>query len=434
MSELLKPKQIVQIGTTGTCEVVRLLGAGGQGEVYEAKLGGKLCALKWYYDHTATTEQKKALEDLIRKGAPSDRFLWPLDLAVSEGQPNFGYIMPLREDRYKSIVDLMKRRIDPSFRTLMTVGRELVSNFLYLHSKGLSYGDISFGNVFFDPSNGEVLICDNDNVVINGSASSGGVVGTLRFMAPEIVRGESLPNTDTDLFSLSVLLFYIFLIHHPLEGKKEAAIHALDLPAMTKLYGTDPLFIFDPSDISNRPEKGYHDNALAYWPIYPNFLQKLFIEAFTVGLHSSQKRVRESIWRSAMEKMSDIIFYCSNCGRENFHDSEDAGKPCWECGKIPTKPLCLKLGNLLIMLNHDTQLFPHHVDQGRAHDFSKVVAAVQRHPNNPSIWGLKNLSPQTWSCTTANGAVSDIEPGRSATLALGTIIHFGNIDARIEWI
>jgi len=41
------------------------------------------------------------------------------------------------------------------------------------------------------------------------------------------------------------------LIHHPLEGKKEVAIHSFDLPAMTKLFGTEPVFIFDPVDRSN---------------------------------------------------------------------------------------------------------------------------------------------------------------------------------------
>jgi len=139
-----------------------------------------------------------------------------------------------------------------------------------LHSKGLCYRDISFGNLFLDPANGEILICDNDNVAIDGNPGTG-ILGTPRFMAPEVVRGGSLPSIQTDLFSLAVLLFYLFLVHHPLEGKKELAIHSFDLPAMTRLYGTDPVFIFDPRDHSNRPVPGCHDNALVNWPLYPSF-------------------------------------------------------------------------------------------------------------------------------------------------------------------
>src|SRR5256885_1046760 len=82
-----------------------------------------------------------------------------------------------------------------------------------LHARGLCYRDISFGNAFFDPETGEVLICDNDNVTVDAQAK-GGVYGTPRFMSPEIVRGETAPNSQTDLFSLSVLLFYMFMMHH----------------------------------------------------------------------------------------------------------------------------------------------------------------------------------------------------------------------------
>jgi serine/threonine protein kinase len=127
--------------------------------------------------------------------------------------------MPLRDYQYKGITDLMKRGIEPTFRALATAGFELADNFFKLHSKGLCYRDISFGNVFFNPDNGRVLICDNDNVDIDQTGKQSGVLGTPRFMAPEIVRGEATPSTRTDLFSLAVLLFYIRLTLARLRGK-----------------------------------------------------------------------------------------------------------------------------------------------------------------------------------------------------------------------
>src|SRR4051794_914758 len=164
MELILKIKQRVQTATQAVCLVEEFLGGGGQGEEYRATLAGKPVALKWYYAASATADQRKALETLIKRGAPSDRFLWPSELASATGTPGFGYIMPLREPRFKGIVDLMKRRIEPGFRALVTAGLELSHSFLQLHSKGLCYRDISFGNAFFDPGTGEVLICDNDNV------------------------------------------------------------------------------------------------------------------------------------------------------------------------------------------------------------------------------------------------------------------------------
>jgi DNA-binding helix-hairpin-helix protein with protein kinase domain len=438
MNQLLRRGLTIQTMTNMPCTVEHFLGGGGQGEVYRANLGGQVMALKWYFPGHATAEQQAALEALIRIGPPTDRFLWPLALATHPGTPGFGYLMPIREDRYKSINDLMKRRIDPPFRALATAGLELAHSFLQLHARGMCYRDISFGNVFFDAASGAILICDNDNVAFDVTAR-GAVLGTPRFMAPEIVRGEALPSTSTDLFSLAVLLFYVFVVHHPLEGKKEAAIRCFDLPAMARIYGSEPVFIFDPLDESNRPVPGYQDNALTFWPIYPPFLRELFTRAFTAGLRDPQHgRVRESEWRQAMVRLRDAIFYCAKCGAENFHDVDvlrpTPGKPalCWQCRRGLRLPLRMGSGKNIMMLNHDTLVYPHHVDPDKKYDFSKPLAAVTRHPSRRDVWGLKNLGIYKWVSTTASGQVIDVEPGRSVALAVGTRINFGNGEGEIR--
>jgi hypothetical protein len=84
------------------------------------------------------------------------------------------------------------------------------------------------------------------------------------------------------------------------------------------------------------------------------------------------------------------------------------------------------------MLNHDTQLFAHHVDDQRLYDFSQPVAAVTQHPQDPSIWGLKNLSGEKWVTTTADGAIQDVGPGRSVRLAVGVKVNFGKTEGEIR--
>lgn len=421
-----------------SCEVLKFLGGGGQGEVYAAVAGGKQVALKWYYPASATTAQRRALETLAARGAPSANFLWPVELASAPGVADFGYIMSLREPRYKSIVDMMKRRIEPSFRSLATVGLELSHSFLQLHARGLCYRDISFGNAFFDPATGEVLICDNDNVAVDSHAQ-GGVYGTPRFMAPEIVRGEAAPSSQTDLFSLSVLLFYMFMMHHPLEGKRELAIKCLDLPAMRKLYGTEPLFIFDPADDSNAPDPALQKNALVFWTIYPKFLRELFTRAFTEGIRDPlHGRVRESNWRAVMVRLRDSIIYCGHCKAENFYDADTltstgGASSCWSCRRQLHPPPRLRIARSEVMLNHNAHLFPHHVDDERKYDFTEPLATVTRHPTEPNVWGLKNLSRHNWSATNRRGEVRDVGPGRSVALALGTRINFGRAEGEITF-
>jgi DNA-binding helix-hairpin-helix protein with protein kinase domain len=447
MSYILEPGRKVRAETSGlSCEVSKFLGGGGQGEVYAAVLGGKPVALKWYYPASATAEQRRALETLAAMSAPSPKFLWPSELASAEGVADYGYIMPLREARYRSIVDMMKRRIEPSFRALATAGLELAHSFLQLHARGLCYRDISFGNAFFDPHTGEVLICDNDNVTVDTGAR-GAVSGTPRFMAPEIVRGDAVPSAQTDLFSLSVLLFYMFMMHHPLEGKRELAIRCLDLPAMKKLYGTEPLFIFDPADDSNAPDPTQQKNALVFWSLYPTFLRERFTKAFTAGLSDPQHgRVRESNWRADMVRLRDSIIYCARCKAQNFYDADtfaatgaggDGGTTnsdlCWSCRRRLSLPPRIRIARSEVMLNHDARLFPHHVDDERRYDFGQALAEVTRHPTEANLWGLKNLSRQNWSATTARGEVKDVAPGRSVTLAMGTRINFGRAEGEITF-
>jgi serine/threonine protein kinase len=430
---LLATGQRVQgLGSGGDAVVGKLLGSGAQGEVYEVRTddGGRL-ALKWFFPEQATTEQFGILGDLISRGAPDRRFLWPQDLARSTDAPGFGYLMAIREPRYASIVDLMTRRVEPSFRALVIAGCHLADGFWQLHAKGLCYRDINFGNVFFDPDSGDVAICDNDNV---GVADEGGtsVAGTIGFMAPEIVRGDpgAAPNRGTDLFGLAVLLFYMLMVHHPLEGEREARIRALDLVARRKLYGTEPIFIWDPDDTSNRPLPGFHDNALVFWPVYPRFIRDLFTQSFTVGLRDPRQRVGETTWRKALARLHDLVLYCGNCHAEGFLDPDASGDTiCWRCGKPVRRPPRLRLKQHSVLLTSDAKLYPHHL--GSDAYFTEPVAELAQHPSDPGRWGLCNRSSEKWVAQWPNGQVRDVEPGRSVPLTQDVRIQFGAVEGEI---
>ena len=436
MNQLLSLQQTVQLQQAGLeCTIDAFLGGGAQGEVYQATLAGQAVAIKWYFPQYLQQDPglRRRIEQVIAFGAPSDRFLWPQDIATSRLiQPALATSWRLREPRFQGMADLVTRRVTPSFRALITTAFELAYNYRALHAKGLCYRDIAFGNVFFDPDTGDVRICDNDNVDVNDSP--GAINGTPRFMAPEIVRGESEPTVQSDLFSLSVLLFYLLCNHHPLEGKRELAIHCFDQAAMTRLYGHEACFIFDPHDESNRPVAGAHDNALAFWPLYPQFLRAAFTQAFTAGIHDPQHgRVRESEWCSALLRLRDAILYCAHCAAENFYDVDAlrAGQQphCWACQEPIPLPPRLRIHHgaeaQIVLLNHDTQLYRHHLDSAHPFDLNEPLAAVTQHPNDPTRWGLQNLSADKWVATTANGAVRDVSPGRSVALAASTRIHFG---------
>ncbi|NES73215.1 MAG: serine/threonine protein kinase, partial [Okeania sp. SIO2D1] len=160
--------------------------------------------------------------------------------------------------------------------------------------------------------------------------------------------------------------------------------------------------------------------------------------AFTDGIKDPDNgRVQENEWRKTMLNLRDSIIYCPHCGEQNFYDINALKKqgklnPCWNCQKEIVTPPRIRIGKKIIMLNHDTKLFPHHVDDGEKYDFSEAVAGVVRNPKNPNLWGLKNLSTAKWVVTTADNNMKDVEPVRSVTMAVGTKINFGTEKGEIR--
>lgn len=412
--------------------IVSFLGAGGQGEVYDVECGGKHYALKWYKKGSATARQKKMLEAIIAKGAPDNSFLWPMEMVIPATGGLFGYIMPLRPKNFKSIIDLMKCRVNPSFHVLCRTAFNLTKGYQKLHATGAKYQDISFGNLFFNPDNGDILICDNDNVSYEG-VKPGGVLGTPGFMAPEIVRDEARPSRETDRYSLAVLLFYLFMVNHPLDGRLEANIKCMDYPARVKLYGTHPVFIFDPNDKSNYPDKETHKNALIYWPIYPEKIRQLFTKSFTVGLSEPNKRVTEPEWLSLFANMMSGQMMCG-CGARNFYDMtlEDSGKPhiCWNCKKQIQVPTKIVIGKNRVIITPNMTLKSHHLYND--YDMETVVGEVVQNPNNPAMWGIRNKDKVNWTYEKPDGTQIPIEIGKTAGIAKGVKIHFSKCDGEFK--
>src|SRR5262249_49740 len=110
MNQMLNRNTLVRTVTSSMdCHIEQMLGGGGQGEVYRCQVAGKAMAVKWYFPHYLLQDSRlrERLETAIASGPPSDCFLWPTELVVATGATEFGYIMPLREERFKNILDMM---------------------------------------------------------------------------------------------------------------------------------------------------------------------------------------------------------------------------------------------------------------------------------------------------------------------------------------
>lgn len=434
-SQSLTPGRVFTTTSGRRGSVGQFLGAGGQGEVYIVTLDGLAFALKWYHAHYTAldTTLRTRLERSVRRGAPTEDFLWPMDLVDIPGSGSFGYVMPLRGGEFVSIRDLIApppRRVELTLPQRAIICLHLANSFLQLHANGFCYQDINFGNIFLDPRTARVLICDNDNVNIDGAEAS--IYGTRKFMAPEVVRRETLPNSRTDLFSMSVLFFYTLFAWHPLDGRREAEIQVLDAEAETRLYGTEPLFLFDANDASNGPVEGVHDILVARWRSLPSALRALFERAFGEGLRDPAARVLETEWRGPLRTVVDASFACGGCGFEHIADplSPDGLTPrtCLACGQPLAAPSMLVVGERVASLTVGTEIGGDFLRRGGA---ARAVARVETHPKHPDRVGLRNLSDQVWQVGLVDQTAYAVPPGQVVRILPGATLKIGTATGRI---
>lgn len=422
-------------GTDVKCVIDRMIGEGGQGAVYVAFLGTSTYALKWYHPDKADRDLRRRIATLIGRGSPDPRFLWPREEITGRTGTGFGYLMNLVPPGFRELTALFAStpatRLVLDLRARAQVGIEIVDCFLKLHAGGFCYRDINLGAFLLDPSSLGVRVCDNDNIDINGSTSNS--VGTLLFMAPELVRGEAVPSADTDLFSLAVLLFYLLMDGHPLLGRAEYEIAYPVAGDWQRLLGFDPCFIFDPDDTRNAAIPGVHDRQIATWNTLPAGLCALFVRTFGQGLKMPRRRALASEWRPMLEVVRDTavtcgcaIHFATVMGRSG--STAEGDYSCGLCGEgLPPAPR-LAIGTTCIVLTPTAKLFASHVG-ARVKGNDRPVGELAT--NAAGLRGLRNVGDVDWRAREGDGQPTIVAPGRSVTLKPGVQIDFGRVIGKV---
>lgn len=416
--ELLTPGTSLNTLLGKQVKVVRLLGEGGQGQVYAVDYSGTPKALKWFKPN-GIGEKPGAFYDNLKsnvyKGAPSAAFLWPEDIARQGNR--FGYVMPLRPQGYHEITDfLLGQARFSSYRTVVDASLQIVSAFRLLHNAGYSYQDLNDGNFFVEPETGKVLICDNDNVAPNKTDT--GIRGKPRFMAPEIVTQARVPDNLSDRFSMAVILFVIFCMDHPLEGR-HSLVPALTPQLQERLYGSEALFIMDESNESNRPVPGVHKNVLRVWKFLPDFIQQQFQRAFCKkALTEPNARPSELEWIKTLVHFRSMIVPCT-CGNEVFLKTA-APCSCENCRRTLSVPFKIQLREYDIPGAAGSRIYRCQTEICDAEKALQPVSAIIASNKDRTKLGLKNMSDTPWRVEFADGRTGSVEPKAVLPLSDGT--------------
>jgi hypothetical protein len=200
-----------------------------------------------------------------------------------------------------------------------------------------------------------------------------------------------------------------------------------------ELYGTNPIFIFDPQNKSNQPVPGIHVNPIKLWPLYPTYIQEAFIKTFVEGIKDPNRRITEHQWQKLLICLRSEIITCP-CGRELFISKsapENNTFICPGCGNRNSYPMRLNLNGYPVYLFPKSKVYKCHTEKD-SRDYQTLTGEVVQNKSNPSIWGIKNHSADVWLITMPDGTSKSIPNGSVAPIVLGAGIAFNQVNSKIE--
>lgn len=348
-----------------TYTAIKRIGRGGQAPVWKVEDDRTKRSYAYKYYKSDPNNVRSNIEVLMeeaphrvrdRNGNPLNCVVWPL--YIVEGNNNgFGYIMELVDlQNYTTLPSAWCAHALPDRKVICKIIQNLADFFIALHaSAGWCYKDINEENIYFNPTTGDIKIIDNDNV---GPSSRVSIRGTLGYMAPEVILGDD-PDQWSDSFSFAVYVFRLLTYANPFYGKKvrNYCIHNnvidYEIDVAEKLYGTEALYIWHPTDRRNSIEgyevSSWRGQAQLYHQL-PDSIKDLFQETFVTNLPKARKGERATAedWKMVFENLERTLDRCSICGGLNFHGSPT----CIECEKplgratLPQKTVRIKINSI----------------------------------------------------------------------------------------
>jgi serine/threonine protein kinase len=230
----------VSLKKLGRYELVRVLGKGAMGIVYEGRDPNldRRVAIKTVKVENLSEEAAAEYEHRFRTEARSAaRLQHPNIVSVydsdRDGDTAFLVMEYIQGEDLKHHLD---RGVRYSLEQSLKMIRDLLSALDYAHKQGIVHRDIKPANLLIEPDTGRVKLTDFGVARIQDSSEAtrtqGSMVGTLKYMSPEQVQGQKI-DSRADLFSVGVVLYQLLTDKRPFDGDNDFSI-------IHQIIGHDP--------------------------------------------------------------------------------------------------------------------------------------------------------------------------------------------------
>jgi uncharacterized RDD family membrane protein YckC len=260
----------------GGYRLLRLIGAGGMGRVFEAEslATGQKVAVKLL--SSRLTNSPVSVERFRQEGRLASQIAHPRCVFVlaADTEHNRPYIV-MELMKGETLRDLLERRGTIPPQEAIALVLDVIEGLLEAHQLGVIHRDIKPSNCFLMPD-GHVKIGDfglSKSLGGNGQLTqSGAFLGTVLYASPEQIRGESV-DYSSDVYSLSATLYELLTGRPPF-------LHENVTAALARIISEDPPPVRSvnpniPRSLARVVEKGLERDRSRRWEDMEEFRDAL---------------------------------------------------------------------------------------------------------------------------------------------------------------
>ncbi len=209
-------------------EIISRLGAGGMGLVYKARDTrlGRFVALKFL--QPGDTGDQTARIRLVREAQSASALSHPNVATIYEVGEHDDQVYIAMEFVDGNSLDSILRRSALPYETTIHYAEQICAALSHAHDRGIVHRDLKPSNVVIS-ADGHAKVLDfglakrSSGEIVEATTSQlsltkpGTIVGTLRYMSPEQLRGE-VADARSDIWALGVTIYEMATGDHPFKG------------------------------------------------------------------------------------------------------------------------------------------------------------------------------------------------------------------------